>query len=65
MNRIRKDVFCRLATVDRFISADVYNEFPYRLSPETTLTVWQMGFGFRQDRIMGKMRESWGVGRDM
>ena len=33
-------------TVDRFISADVYNEFLCRLSPKTTLTVWQLGSVF-------------------
>ena len=37
----------------RFISADVYSEFLYRLSPETTLvSCMAMGFGFHQDRIM-------------
>ena len=40
MNCTWNDLFCRsrLPTVDRFFSADVYNEFLYKLSPEIALT---------------------------
>ena len=62
MNCTWKGFFWRLPTVDRSIFADIYNEFLFRLSPETSyFNCMPVGFGFHQDRIMGFKRGNLGA----